>query len=1812
MRILTVPPSSTFAACAVVVLAALSSTSAQAQCLDRRTGVDSCEAIIYDDCSCGATAAGADPCNWFADAYCDAPICASAGFSFAEDPADCPVGCGDGFCDVDEALTCPSDCTVGCGDGFCDIGEDQTCPGDCGVISFCNGDGICDSGEDPAFCADCNGDVGTTSRTCIPSASGPPKSFADASGAGAGVEVCGGGFCKTSQLSISVVDRNCNPVTGVNVNWRVVSGGGSIVRNGNGRTDNLGIAYATWNAGTTAGMLVFEASAGGVSNSPAQFEVFALSGPATTIVVGGLPNPIVAAAPQGFEVTMRDVFGNVASDYEGTVEFSSSDPLAVLPSPAPFTFFDGGVLPFAGALTLNTVGAQTFTVRDVANPALTTTTNVTVERRLLSATAGSAQAGTVGTALANPLSVRYLRSDGVTPIVGAVVTFAARDGGAVSATTVTTNAQGIASTNATLGTLAGAQRFTATADGLVVEFTATAVAGPATSLRLTSASSSTIAGEPIDLTLLARDGFGNVATTYAGTVAFASSDPGASLPSTVTFSAGDAGRIVLPASAMLRSAGAFAVTARDTAAASLTTSLTFDVFAAAPSALVAVGGEAQVGLAGEALSLPLVVRLQDAFGNAVAGAAVAFSVVDGAGSVATPATTTDEDGIAASEVALGNVAGVAQTFRATAAGLDVLFAATAVPGPASALVLFGVPANAQAGVAQSVRVEARDRHGNLAVEHAATIAFSSTDAAASFPAPTSFAGAAGVLEFPQALVLRTAGAQRVVVGDGVLSTQAEVAVASAAPTTIVVVDGDAQSAVVASTLPTPIVVRVVDAFENGVAGVALSWSPVAGGSITSTSTTDEAGRATATASLGTVAGANPFVVRAGLLETTVTATARAAAVDRLVVQAPAAAFTEERTLIAIEARDAFDNVAVDYVGTVTVATSDATAVLPAPIAFSAGAAGRAVVEVTFNAVGAHTVSAADDAGRSGTSSAVAVAERPPVPSALFPVVGDAQRGTAGTPYATPLELIVKDARGRVVPGAEVAFAVVAGNASLVADRVVADGVGVVRATVVAGTQAGSERVRASLANAPDVGVVFDLTSVPGPVAGVTATVPVATVQDCTPAMLLFVARDAWGNVATEPVDVVVDVAALTGTPVIVSTTLLASGSGGASTNGALVGTAQVEVQLDAAADVFVTWSVPSLGLGGSEPVTFVTGPVSVSASRVVADATLARGGGDPVVVTVSPVDDCGVAVGEGLTVTAAASYGTMTAVEAVGEGAFAASFHVGASECRVEPATIVFYVDGVLLDERVSLPTECPEPTGPRITTVPRAAAIVGVPYIVDGDRSFDADGGLARWIKVEGPESFRVDPVTGFVGWVPSRAGTETIRVAANNDAGHAELAFTVAVAASAGAPPVAVVDVSPASAPVGTVVRASASGSQPGAGGPIVTTTWTFGDGSPAVTGIEQTHRYERAGSHVVRAEVVDESGVTAEAATIVSSTGEGGTLPPRARILSTPIEQGEGRLVTELACDCTAGSAPIAAVQWDFGDGTIADADVVTQVFGPGGWTVRLTVLDDNGLLASDTIAVDVAGSGNRAPLVTAGASPTSGAAPLLVSFSGRYGDLDGVIDAADVHWDFGDGGSSNERSPTYTFNEPGIYRVALTVVDDAGLSTTGTLDIEVTSGDIAAPRILSVPSTTARVGEPYAYDADGRAAARGSRPMTWALGKRVGDTLVGAPAGMVVDAFSGAVTFTPTAEQAGRQRVVLVAWNDAGTTSQEWDIDVVGGIGEPPPPPPPGGGPNTDGGDDRARDVSAAAGCNAGAGSTADAASWALLMAGVALLRRRRRA
>jgi hypothetical protein len=92
---------------------------------------------------------------------------------------------------------------------------------------------------------------------------------------------------------------------------------------------------------------------------------------ARSLQVSGFPASATAGTAYTFTVTAVDAYGNIATGFRGTVQFTSSDAAAVLPANYRFTSTDAGVHVFTA--TLNTPGTQSLTATDTVKPSLTGT-----------------------------------------------------------------------------------------------------------------------------------------------------------------------------------------------------------------------------------------------------------------------------------------------------------------------------------------------------------------------------------------------------------------------------------------------------------------------------------------------------------------------------------------------------------------------------------------------------------------------------------------------------------------------------------------------------------------------------------------------------------------------------------------------------------------------------------------------------------------------------------------------------------------------------------------------------------------------------------------------------------------------------------------------------------------------------------------------------------------------------------------------------------------------------------------------------------------------------------------------------------------------------------------------------------------------------------------------------------------------------------------------------------------------------------------------------------------------------------------------
>ncbi|GAB2587748.1 glycosyl hydrolase [Paractinoplanes abujensis] len=137
------------------------------------------------------------------------------------------------------------------------------------------------------------------------------------------------------------------------------------------------------------------------------------------------------------------------------------------------------------------------------------------------------------------------------------------------------------------------------------------------------------------------------------------------------------------------------------------------------------------------------------------------------------------------------------------------------------------------------------------------------------------------------------------------------------------------------------------------------------------------------------------------------------------------------------------------------------------------------------------------------------------------------------------------------------------------------------------------------------------------------------------------------------------------------------------------------------------------------------------------------------------------------------------------------------------------------------------------------------------------------------------------------------------------------------------------------------------------------------------------------------------------------------------------------------------------------------VMDMAFGPDG---ALYVLDYgtgyfNGDANSALYRYDYVAGGNRAPTAVASGTPTSGAAPLTVTFSSA-GSSDPEGGALTYSWAFGDGTTSTAANPTKTYATNGTYTATLTVRDPQG--ATGTSSVSISVGNTAPTVTINSPA------------------------------------------------------------------------------------------------------------------------------------------------------
>ncbi|TAE47633.1 MAG: PKD domain-containing protein, partial [Bacteroidetes bacterium] len=215
------------------------------------------------------------------------------------------------------------------------------------------------------------------------------------------------------------------------------------------------------------------------------------------------------------------------------------------------------------------------------------------------------------------------------------------------------------------------------------------------------------------------------------------------------------------------------------------------------------------------------------------------------------------------------------------------------------------------------------------------------------------------------------------------------------------------------------------------------------------------------------------------------------------------------------------------------------------------------------------------------------------------------------------------------------------------------------------------------------------------------------------------------------------------------------------------------------------------------------------------------------------------------------------------------------------------------------------------------------------------------------------------------------------------------------------------------------------------IVAWAWNFGDGGTS-TQQNVSHLYASPGVYTVTLTVTDINGCTN---TEVKTNIIRAYTPPVA-VWQPGDTSGCTPFAMNFYNNSVAGSAPITAYAWNFGNGNNSALPNPTQTFvTPGNYPVRLIVTDANG--CRDTAIHTI--FSRPLPTPDFNASDRVGCAPQQVFFS------DQSVNASPVAawlWNFGDGNTSTQQFPTHMYQNDGVYTVSLTLTDIYGCEGTVT--------------------------------------------------------------------------------------------------------------------------------------------------------------------------
>ena len=230
-------------------------------------------------------------------------------------------------------------------------------------------------------------------------------------------------------------------------------------------------------------------------------------------------------------------------------------------------------------------------------------------------------------------------------------------------------------------------------------------------------------------------------------------------------------------------------------------------------------------------------------------------------------------------------------------------------------------------------------------------------------------------------------------------------------------------------------------------------------------------------------------------------------------------------------------------------------------------------------------------------------------------------------------------------------------------------------------------------------------------------------------------------------------------------------------------------------------------------------------------------------------------------------------------------------------------------------------------------------------------------------------------------------------------------------------------------------------------VSVTWDFGDGTTS-TAMNPTKNYAVAGTYQIK--LVNQ--FTSCSDSLVKNI----VVKPRpnAAFTADPLGSCQAPLVVNFSN----GSTDAVSYTWNFGDGNTSTQVNPTHTFtNTGSYNIRLTATGLNGctntMVRNGYIRI-------QPPSTTINNLPQAGCAPFPWTFTSTVNTNEPV---ASYFWDFGDGTTSTEATPTHIFNE-GVYDITLIITTASGCRDTAFVAQGISAGNPPNAQFDATPRNT----------------------------------------------------------------------------------------------------------------------------------------------------